>query len=477
VTSTTYSDFQEAFCDLWLSIVNHKPTTLFSDECRRRVLSSNPIVTMGYVLHHPNGPWEWGGHFGFRGDQTGLLSNPNMTSEFLLHHLDSHPEWGKVGMIMLSRHRCLTQEILLTYPHLEWDMRTLAMNPRVSHAEIKKLPTSHPICKPLLGSEYIAEWSRNSNLSLDHVRATPQFSWAMSNISRNMNLQAPHAPDIISQYSDLKWNVDQLSLNPSLTWEIIQNHPELEWNRAYLSHCKIIPLEVIENNTNVSWAAQTATFKKALQWEWGDRIEIIYEDHELYQTSSSVDGHGVSNHPNITWDFILRNREKSWSLDALSGNPHLIPDFAKMWKFCPDWNSYDWGELSAHPHITWDVVQSHPDLPWDYRGLSVNPNITAMHRKEHPEIIRRRDDSMEKTYWHGCNPNLTLDEIPNLLDKTHNFLGNPLKTNRIKWIDTRRLQHIAALRISRFARDILYNPAYSRSRRYLTQVWGLPTPV
>ena len=468
VTSTTYSDFEEDFCDEWLSIVNAGQETILSESCRRRVISSNPIVTLQYVLDHPNGPWDWGGHLGFRGDRTGLLANPNMTSEFLLHHIGLHPEWGELGMIMLSRHRCLTQKILNKYPNIGWDLATLVKNPRISHEIIQGLVITHPIRKPLLGMQYIAEWSKNPNLSLRYVAENRGWAWSIYEISRNIRL----TPETITTHRWIKWDSNHLSLNPTLTWEIIENNPDIEWNWIYLSHRDIIPLRIIELHPDTIWAPVCPRFKTPLQWEWGDRIEITYEDEELYTTYSSVDGHGVSNHPKITWDFILRNRDKAWSLDALSANPHLTPDFEKMWAFRQDWSVYNWSELSAHPQVTWETVEKYPNLPWDFRGLSVNKNVTAIHRKRYPEIIYGRTGGRKKTYWYGCNPNLTLEELPDLVGKTFNYLRNPLATERIDWIHKRRFQHIAALRISRFARDTLYNPLYARARRYLNRVCG-----
>jgi hypothetical protein len=49
--------------------------------------------------------------------------------------------------------------------------------------------------------------------------------------------------------------------------------------------------------------------------------------------------------PNITWDVIVANPDKSWNCNLLSRNPN----------------------------ITWDIVAANPDHGWNYRCLCLNP--------------------------------------------------------------------------------------------------------
>ncbi len=39
-------------------------------------------------------------------------------------------------------------------------------------------------------------------------------------------------------------------------------------------------------------------------------------------------------------------------------------------------NVGDWGEISKHPNITWEIIQNNPDIDWGWSELSYNPNIT-----------------------------------------------------------------------------------------------------
>ncbi len=47
-----------------------------------------------------------------------------------------------------------------------------------------------------------------------------------------------------------------------------------------------------------------------------------------------------------------------------------------------DWK---WELLSDHPNITLDYVLTTPHLPWDWELLSENPNITIEHVLEYPD--------------------------------------------------------------------------------------------
>lgn len=487
-TGTTYKTLEKQYCEGWLRALLPLSTRTLKGTCRDSLISANPIITLDYVLEHPASTWVWSYHIGedsatrtrdlpiyLREYRVGLLGNPNMSEAFLLEHLDQHPEWGTAHMGQLSRHSCLSLALLLKFPHLGWDLIGIAHNSRITHSLIQQLPDDHPLRKPLLGPDFARDWSRNPSLELAFLETHPYYPWSMSDVSRHIRLQ----PCSLTDYGHLEWDIDQLSLNTSLTLDIIQQHPTAAWNWAYLSHRDTIPLSMLGGSPRAIWGAEGATdvhnpHHSHLNWEWGDRIDIVYENIELYQTVSSVDGHGISNHPSITWNFILQHRHQPWSLEALSGNPHLEPDFEAMQQLHPDLSSYNWGELSAHPKVTWEMVQAHPNLPWDHRGLSVNPNITAEHRRQFPEkILYPPKNSLQtptKSFWYGHNSNLTLDEVAELAAHSSNILRNPLHADKKRWLDTRRLQHIAALRLARFARDTLYNPVYARARRHLACV-------
>src|SRR5271166_2603133 len=52
----------------------------------------------------------------------------------------------------------------------------------------------------------------------------------------------------------------------------------------------------------------------------------------------------LSENPNITWEIVMQNPNKSW----------------------------DYNRLSENPSITWENVMQNPDKPWNYNTLSTN---------------------------------------------------------------------------------------------------------
>ncbi len=49
-------------------------------------LSSNPGITLDFIIQFPDKPWYWG--------QCGLSSNPGITLDFILQFPDEPWDWG-----------------------------------------------------------------------------------------------------------------------------------------------------------------------------------------------------------------------------------------------------------------------------------------------------------------------------------------------------------------------------------------------
>ena len=440
----TYQDLEDTFCEYWIRTITKHIPPRFPKKYMWLDISASPIVTLRYVESHPDRPWNWSMDHGSKRNCIGLLHHPNMTSDFLLRNLDAHPEWGTVNPEQISGHSKLSLDILLAYPHFSWDLKAIALNPIVNHEMIQKLPETHPIRSKCLGETYVREWSRNANLSLDYVHKHQQYPWNFRYISQRINLYG--VPDPLTVYPEFPWDHDSLSANSTLTRYLLETHSNFSWNWKYLSHRASIPLEVIEGKPGILWKTQHSI----QDWIWGaDLIHLSNNIEDMYYTGHSyggipewdrtdlyIDKGGVSNHPRLTWDFIIRNKDKPWNLKVLSANPHLIPDFTKMRILDPTLTLYDWLALSEHPSVTIHDYKEHPEFPWN----------TA--------IIKKRS-----------NP--PLEEIPNFFSRNPWIDHIPKCGNRFQWIDQYRTRHIAALRLGRFARDTVYNPVYARARRHL----------
>src|SRR5271170_193915 len=45
-----------------------------------------------------------------------------------------------------------------------------------------------------------------------------------------INKYSNHLTTLLNTYPDWKWDIDELSLNPNLSWSFVEVHPEWEWN-------------------------------------------------------------------------------------------------------------------------------------------------------------------------------------------------------------------------------------------------------
>ena len=94
----------------------------------------------------------------------------------------------------------------------------------------------------------------------------------------------------------------------------------------------------------------------------------------------------LSLNPNVTWNFILANKNKPWDYDGHCTNRNKTP-------------------LSTNPNITWDIVKANPDIQWCYGTLLCNPNITLDIIKANPDKFITYYGMFNKSM--NSNPNIT----------------------------------------------------------------------
>ena len=157
-------------------------------------------------------------------------------------------------------------------------------------------------------------------------------------------------------------------------WNYVKNIPD-DLNQAnwiLISKHHLISLKIIEENIN----------NYPFKWCWG-----------------------ISQNPNITWEFVLANIEKDWNwgylakskivtweivIDLLDNNKELYEKLIN--------NNLFW--ISMNPNITIDIVNKYNNIPWNICGLSSNPNINLNIIKKHSYI--------NWNFWNLSN-NLDLD--------------------------------------------------------------------
>ena len=104
-----------------------------------------------------------------------------------------------------------------------------------------------------------------------------------------------------------------------------------------------------------------------LEREWLKKYDKFIQNHgnkhhELYENPN------ISKNPNLTWEIIKNNPDKSWNWDEISANSNITWEIIKN---NPD-KPWDWREISYSSRITWEIIESNPDKPWDWVQISQN---------------------------------------------------------------------------------------------------------
>ena len=135
----------------------------------------------------------------------------------------------------------------------------------------------------------------------------------------------------------------------------------------------------------------------------------------------------LSSNPNVTWDIVKQNPDKSWHYGGLfqtrigvgqnclqiqaligiivSSNPD------KPWNYC---------YLSSNPNITWKIVADNLDKDWNWYRLSCNkmchdPYFQSAHyrKKKLKEFWENSKEEFIAKTWHPIcvNRGWCLDEV------------------------------------------------------------------
>jgi len=89
-------------------------------------------------------------------------------------------------------------------------------------------------------------------------------------------------------------------------------------------------------------------------------------------------------------------------------------ELQKLIEKYPD-KPWNWRGISLNPNITWKFIETNQDKPWNWSYLSSNPNITM-------EIIEANPNKLWDWACISMNPNITWEIIEANPDKPWNWL-------------------------------------------------------
>ena len=128
----------------------------------------------------------------------------------------------------------------------------------------------------------------------------------------------------------------------------------------------------------------------------------------------------------------------------------------------PDYQ-WDYGILSKHQNITWEIIQSNPDTAWNTLIASMNPNINW-------DTIQHNPSVRWSSYLFSTNQNVTYDIVLNNLWREWSpvhLLRNGMETDKNNYIRKCFQKHFMSCGIAEELISVVWNPRNFEKFKYL----------
>ena len=296
------------------------------------------------------------------------------------------------------------------------------------------------------------------------------------NFSIKLYISQRANPEMITHTKkDLFWRWDGIIERDDITINFIKNnrdiidsHHSSKWLWAKISEASYITNNIIIDNLDLPWKWQHVIKNKNLTLDLFDRLpkNITHQDW-VWRDLSCINC--------LTEDFVKKHNDKSWSWADLILNPNISRKFIKdncnkiisekiyihPCAFIPKLADkifdleidIDYHLLSNNHHLSYDIIKKYENHNWEWAdllGRTLSKDIILRFYHSMPESIK---SSMFKR----VSDTASLYPIPGQISN--------------EYIQYEKIRHIKALRISRFFRDILYNPKYESARRNINKIY------
>ncbi len=283
-------------------------------------------------------------------------------------------------------------------------------------------------------------------------------------------------PEMINKtQKDLFWRWDEIVERDDITInfisinkDIIDNHKSSKWLWAKISEASYITDEIIIDNLDLPWKWQHVIKNGNLTLDLFDKLpkNITHQDW-VWHHLSCING--------LTEEFVKKHLDKNWSWADLILNPGISRKFIKNnsnkiksekiyispCAFVPKLVDkifdlevdIDYHLLSNNYHLSYSIIKKYENHNWEWAdllGRTLSKNIILRFYHSMPESIK---SSMFKRE----SDTASLYPIPGQISN--------------EYIEYMKIRHIKALRISRFFRDILYNPKYESAKRHIKNIF------
>lgn len=203
----------------------------------------------------------------------------------------------------------------------------------------------------------------NPNLTMDILtNKISRIHWNFYELSQNPNVTQL----FIESYIHENWNWYFLSKHQNVTWDFVTKHQDKQWSYKNLSSNKNITFDTVLNNLEKPWNLYKLTENPNITFD----IILSYPE---YFSDEHIDNY-IRTNPNVTLDFI--NRHNFWHHFTNNTNPisTQLPVFNNT-HFIPNLENWNFQSLSSNSTLTWDYILKNPLRSWSLKNVLRNPML------------------------------------------------------------------------------------------------------
>jgi hypothetical protein len=218
--------------------------------------------------------------------------------------------------------------------------------------------------------DFSSIWSQfhhNVGMAYHYLSGNPNITWE----------------DIIDYPTD-PWSSDSVLTNPNITWQHVLDNPGLAWNYRVLSGNPNITCKIMLDNPDKNWdynkmcEKPDATYEiimkyspHRLMWFLVHNPVVTIEQFEKYTDSEKYEQikHAYCENPSAPWEYIKDNAPKV-NMFVACQNADISLDIIEK-----NMDLWDFYFLSINPNITFDFVEKNKSRDWSTEHLFDNASI------------------------------------------------------------------------------------------------------
>jgi len=300
-----------------------------------------------------------------------LIQNPNLTWEFIYSNLEIFRKYDPI-LEKVTIHPSVTMDIINKHPEIEWCYKKIIYNPNIDFENYNKFKFAFGDLE-----KHREILSKSKNLPIQTILDNPDFKWDFYSIILNPNLVADYLEPILKLYKSQNkmcyFSWEYLSQSPFITMDMIEKYPDFPWKPYLLTKNPNLTCEFVKRNYYKYFKNQKDIifYWKSISKHHNIKLIDIEENLRDYPWHWG----GLSENPNITWEFVNKHKSESWNWSMLSSVIDCdIIDKNSIYR----WNTY---QFYKNKTLSWDFILKNKDLIWNWRYIFLEQDFTKEKKK------------------------------------------------------------------------------------------------